>query len=176
MASWTSWFKLPWGAQAIRFPAKQVDIGFGAGSPTSNVKASPGSVYFRTDPTGPGTSRYQKLTGTGNTGWRDNTPCHEEAALSTIAGSGTLTPSEGQSAYPVVGSGGAVTGVGLAAGTQVGQTILLYGTDATNTVQFADNAGNLKLGSATRTLALNDVLVLYWNGTNWLEVSFVANG
>ena len=34
---------------------------------------------------------------------------------------------------------------------------------------------NLELGAATRTIAELDILVLYYNGQDWLEISFSDN-
>ena len=58
-------------------------------------------------------------------------------------------------------------------GSLVGQLLVLYGNDNTNTITVSDNA-NTKLGT-NRTLGLKDVLVLMWDGEDWLEFSFNDN-
>lgn len=41
----------------------------GTGTPENSVAAPVGSLFLRTDGAGSGATVYQKLTGTGNTGW-----------------------------------------------------------------------------------------------------------
>jgi parallel beta-helix repeat protein len=59
-------------------------------------------------------------------------------------------------------------------GARIWQQVILTGTDDTKTITVNDGA-NTQLGASTRVLGLNDTLTLVWNGTDWLEVSFVNN-
>ncbi|HYF45358.1 MAG TPA: hypothetical protein VD926_04045 [Acidimicrobiales bacterium] len=53
----------------ILWPAKKIGIFTGTGTPEAVVDASPGALFLRTDGDAD-TTAYQKVTGTGNTGWR----------------------------------------------------------------------------------------------------------
>lgn len=54
-----------------------------------------------------------------------------------------------------------------------GDICLITNIDGTGTdcITFPDGTTGLQLGAA-RTLCPNDILVLYYNGTDWLEVAF----
>lgn len=72
----------------------------------------------------------------------------------------------------IVGSPGAVTVTAnpqVAAGTNVGQQLVLIGTSATNTVTLADGTGLLLNGSWVGSS--NSALTLVWDGSNWKEIS-----
>lgn len=58
-------------------------------------------------------------------------------------------------------------------GTFIGQVLLLKGTSDVNTITINDNS-NTKL-VANRTLGEDDTLMLIWNGSDWIEVSFSNN-
>ena len=58
-------------------------------------------------------------------------------------------------------------------GLEIGQLLILFGNDDTNTITVKDNA-NTKLG-ADRILGLKDVLTLVWDGEDWLEISYTDN-
>ena len=72
----------------------------------------------------------------------------------------------------IAGNAGAITVTAnpqIAAATNVGQTLVLIGNHATNTVTLADGTGLLLNGSWVG--GLNSVLNLVWNGTAWVETS-----
>ena len=72
----------------------------------------------------------------------------------------------------IEGSGGAVTVTAnpqIVAGTTVGQELKLIGRNDTNTVTLANGTGLSLNGGAV--LAADNVLSLFWDGTNWLETA-----
>jgi hypothetical protein len=96
------------------------------------------------------------------------------SSTATLAAGATLAPTKGY--VRVAGSGGPVTLGATTAiddGPTTGSILILEGTSDVNTVGVPDNA-NTKL-SGTRTLGLNDTLMLIWNGTDWVELSFTNN-
>jgi hypothetical protein len=89
---------------------------------------------------------------------------------STLAAAATLTPAS--IVHRVQGSGGAVTLNGttaIANGTLTGQLLVLIGLSDTNTVTI-QHGSNVRLNGNV-VLALDDVLWLRWDGTDWLELS-----
>jgi hypothetical protein len=71
----------------------------------------------------------------------------------------------------VQGSGGAVTVTAnpqIAAGTSIGQELILIGRSSTNTVTFQTGTGLSLAGIIT--LGADDSITLLWDGTNWLEL------
>lgn len=97
------------------------------------------------------------------------------SASQTPAAGGTITPSG--TAVRVSGSGAAVTlgATAISNGDTTGQYLILIGTSDTNTVTVND-ASNTNLAAGSRTLGLNDILVLlYVPGQGWNEVSFSNN-
>lgn len=64
-----------------------------------------------------------------------------------------------------------------ATGAFSGQTLILWGTDDTNSIVFRDNQSgtNLNLKNATRTLQEDDCLILQWDAdvSLWKEMGFV---
>jgi len=97
------------------------------------------------------------------------------SASQTPAAAGTITPSG--TAVRVSGSGGAVTlgATSISNGDSTGQYLMLIGTSDVNTVTINDGT-NTNLGAASRTLGLNDILVLFYvSGQGWNEVSFSNN-
>jgi len=90
----------------------------------------------------------------------------------TIAAAGTLTQTH--HLHRLTGSGGAVTvntTTAIADGDNNGQTIILEGSDATNTVTIQDGANTDLNGDVV--LGLGSAVTLLWNSTRsvWLEVS-----
>jgi hypothetical protein len=72
----------------------------------------------------------------------------------------------------IQGSGGAVTmsaNPQIVVGTSVGQKMLLIGRSDTNTVTIANGNGVSLNGDIT--LGQDDTLYIYWDGTNWSEIS-----
>lgn len=181
----SQYLTLPQG-RGIRFNGSvKPTITAGSGAPTATVPRS--SAYLRTGGT---TDTLWSYT---NAGWKnaalENTTVgftqvtgtlnigqfvQAKDATQTLAGSASLAITSGKSFFPVAGSGGAVTGLGVASGTTDGKTITIIGTSDTNTCQFAD-AATLNLGSATRTLGLDDTLRLVWITDHWSELSFSNN-
>ena len=115
----------------------------------------------------------------------------EMSANSTLSGVNVTTTVINTAAYLVVtSSGGSVTltntptistttAAGLALAT--GKTITLRGTSDTNFVVLQDDDtlsdSQIELGASSRTLGLNDILVLFWDASTstsgrWLEVSY----
>ncbi len=89
-----------------------------------------------------------------------------------VAGTGVLAPTAPRMTYFIQGSGGAVdvsANPQIAAGTFLGQEIILIGRSDTNTVFLEDGTGlDLNgpwLGGAS------SVISLVWDGTNWVERS-----
>lgn len=92
----------------------------------------------------------------------------------TLAATATIVPNANY--IPVAGSGGAVTltsNPSINAGFR-GQRIVLKGTSDTNTLALT-NGNGMKLQAGTRTLGNNDCLELWYDGTNWIELSFANN-
>lgn len=89
-----------------------------------------------------------------------------------IAGTGISYSAANETHVYVQGSGGAVTVTAnprIAAGTIVGQKMLVIGRSATNTLTLANGNGLSLQGNIT--LTDDDNLYLYWDGTNWSEIS-----
>lgn len=88
----------------------------------------------------------------------------------TAGGGVTFSGSNYDNVAFIQGSGGAVTVTAnpqIAAGSSVGQKLLLIGRSATNTVTIADGTG-LSL-NGTAVLGLDSIIGLIWDGTNWAE-------
>lgn len=87
------------------------------------------------------------------------------------------TLAAGSSHVLVAGASGAVTLSGTTAvanGSTAGQILLLAGNSNANAVTVTDGA-NVQLGGASRTLGQDDVLMLLWSGTDWIEISYADN-
>lgn len=94
--------------------------------------------------------------------------------LAPTAGS-TITPTSGYialspSSAVTLSATTAITGTGR----NLGDILILEGRSDVNTVTVPDNA-NTKL-AASRTLGINDTLILMWNSGDWIELSFTSNG
>lgn len=91
---------------------------------------------------------------------------------SIVAGTGVaFTGNHIYNIWFIQGSGGAVTvsaNPQIAAGTTVGQQLILQGRSATNTVTLADGTGLSLNGSVV--LGLNNIIALLWDGTTWTEL------
>ena len=61
----------------------------------------------------------------------------------------------------------------VANGAVIGQVLILAGTSDTNTVTLP-NSGNLQIGSSI-ALGQNDCLMLLWNGSKWIKISYSNN-
>jgi hypothetical protein len=62
----------------------------------------------------------------------------------------------------------------IANGSTIGDVLILEGTDDTQTVTIP-NGANTSLAAASRTLGNDDTLMLLWNGSTWIEISFSNN-
>jgi len=144
-------------------------------------------------PSGLATNRYAAAFASGNVGIGTATPD------TTLDVSGTLsyTPSATQDITAATGAILANAGVvvitnttGLAvnlntgggatiANGATGQVIYIVGATGMANVTVNDQdsqaSSNLQLGAASRTISALDVLQLVFDGTDWLEVSFIAN-
>lgn len=178
------WQKLPFGA-GLEFTPSKVHDTVGTGSPSRTEVI--GSTYRKkngtTDPMWAYTSTGWKsvalnsqaaaFTSVGSTIFLGQYAQNKDATQ-TLAGSGTLALTAAKGLFPVAGSAGAVTGLGVATGVTDGTFITIIGTSDTNTCQFAD-AATLNLGAATRTLGIDDTLSLVWMTDHWVETAFVNN-
>jgi hypothetical protein len=66
----------------------------------------------------------------------------------------------------------------LSDGLQTGQIIVIESVTpgGINGIRIVDNAGTHNINSnGTRDLYTNDVIVLMWNGTDWIEISYTNN-
>lgn len=93
------------------------------------------------------------------------------ASPTSITAAGGITPGAylNQTMF-IQGSGGAIDitkNPQIAAGTTVGQKLLLIGRSDTNTVLLEDGTG-LSL-NGPHTMGADDTLYLVWDGTNWVE-------
>ena len=91
----------------------------------------------------------------------------------TPTNNATLTPVSGYVKFANSGSVTLNAITAIAAGIAPGTTLILEGNSDANSVTIP-NAANTSLGAA-RTLGLRDVLVLLWNGSSWLELSYANN-
>lgn len=94
------------------------------------------------------------------------------APTAIVAGTGVTYAAASVTHNYIEGSGGAVTVTAnpqVAAGTVVGQTLLLIGRSAANTVTLANGTGLSLNGNIT--LTDDDNLYLYWDGSAWSEIS-----
>ena len=76
----------------------------------------------------------------------------------------------------VAGSGGPIVVTNnprISAGSNVGQELILIGTNDTNYLDISDGNGVIT-GGLTIRLGLNSIATFIWNGTNWMLKS--ANG
>jgi hypothetical protein len=92
--------------------------------------------------------------------------------VTPTAGS-TITPA---SSFIVLTPASAVTlsaTTALAGGARIGDIVILQGNSDVDTVTVP-NSANTKLGAA-RVLGNNDILMLMWNGIDWLELSYSNN-
>jgi hypothetical protein len=89
-----------------------------------------------------------------------------------VAGTGiAFTGAYYKNLWFIQGSGGAVTvsaNPQIAAGTNVGQRLILIGRSDTNTLTLSDGTG-LQLNGPI-TLIAGSILELIWDGTNWVEM------
>lgn len=127
----------------------------------------------------PGTSG-NVLTSNGST-WTSSAPASVAPTITGSTGTPTAITAVGGISFSgtaysnvnfVTGSGGAVTVTAnpqIAAATNVGQQLVLYGNSDTNTVTLADGNG-LSLNGPV-TLKNHSIISLIWDGTVWAELS-----
>ena len=90
------------------------------------------------------------------------------------AASSTLTPT---SSYLLLNPAASVilnATTAIANGSTIGDVLILEGTSDSQTVTI-NNAANTSLAAASRTLGNDDTLMLLWNGSSWIEISFSDN-
>lgn len=93
-------------------------------------------------------------------------------SLITAAGGIAFAGAKYNNIWFVAGNGSAVVisaSPQVAAGTAVGQMLILIGRNDTNSITLQDGNG-LSL-NGTCILLADSVLTLMWDGTNWIEVS-----
>lgn len=151
---------------------------------TGQASLSAGNVILGNGTSGvsvvaPGTSG-NILTSNGST-WTSSAPPSTSPSVSgsqasptsiTAAGGVSFSGSNYFNIQYIQGSGGAVTVTAtpqIAAGSLVGQQLILICTSATNTVTFADGNGLSLNGSLL--CGDNSAIQLNWNGSLWTEVS-----
>jgi len=91
----------------------------------------------------------------------------------SVYSSYTITPTK---SYALLTSSSATTlntTTAIQDGSVEGQVLILMGTSDTNTITINDDANTI-LG-ANRTLGLNDTMMLIWNGSDWVEISYSNN-
>lgn len=94
---------------------------------------------------------------------------------SIVAGTGVaFSASSGYQIYIqfIQGSGGAVdvtSNPQIAAGSQVGQILILVGCHDTNTVYFEDGTG-LEMKAGGFRMKNGSIIAFIWDGTNWCEM------
>lgn len=86
---------------------------------------------------------------------------------------GTSTVTVGDNSYIRISSTGAAT-VNLSNGLATGQVLMIEGAGGTITVNDNAAVSNCNL-VANRSLGTNDVLLLIFNGTDWVETGFTNN-
>jgi hypothetical protein len=78
------------------------------------------------------------------------------------------------SSHVLLNATGAYALGGIAAGTRVGDVLILQGSSDANTVSV-NSSGTIRLTAASHVLGAYDMLMLIWNGTAWVEISFANN-
>ena len=74
----------------------------------------------------------------------------------------------------VSGNSGAVTltsVIQVSTGTYDGQLVIIRGMDDINTLTISDGNGVSLAGAVSMVLGLDDILMLMWNGSIWIELS-----
>lgn len=155
-----AWMGAPAAAQTvvadrIRLNTGPIYIYSGSNSPEGVVTASPGAIYARCDTGSPCTNPalYQKLSGTGNTGWVKIA----DPATPGVTGSGTATYLAGWTGtYTLGASGIAYSGANITAGVWQASLIgLAYGGTAKNLTAAAGGVLWTDADSAEVTAAGN---------------------
>jgi len=96
-----------------------------------------------------------------------------QAAEQIVAADGAITVSS--PFVPIKGSGGPVSAT-IAAGTTAGQTLILRGIDAVNTVRITNNPPLVVLAEGVNfTMGTNDILQVVYSGQGWVEVHRADN-
>lgn len=102
-----------------------------------------------------------------------------EGTTSTVTSNNFAYNVENRSYLQITSDGSpASRSIVLSDGLQTGQIIVIECVTAggLNGIRIVDNAGTHNINSnGTRDLYFNDVIVLMWNGTDWIEVSYTNN-
>ena len=96
------------------------------------------------------------------------------AALTPVAN--TLTVSS--TVHPVTSNNSTVANrrIHTVLGGQISDILILKGAVGSLSIPFLDNTGNLRIAGAFTISNPNDLIVLLYDGTNWIEVTRSANG
>ena len=86
----------------------------------------------------------------------------------------TLTPTSSYHTLSATAARDSNTSTAIKNGSFIGQILVLEGTSDTNTITIK-NSANTVLGSDA-VLGANDILVLVWNDTDWIEVTRSSSG
>ncbi|MDP3015141.1 MAG: right-handed parallel beta-helix repeat-containing protein [bacterium] len=100
-----------------------------------------------------------------------------QTAAAPTAGS-TLDASANPKSYVPLAPTSAVTlnaTTAIADGKSSGDMLILEGTSDTNTVTIPHNANTILSGASSKTLGLEDILKLLWNGSDWVEIAYSNN-
>jgi hypothetical protein len=139
-----------------------------AAAPASSIRlyAKSDNKVYRIDPSG-----VEKEIGGGAINVNGSRASPVNIVAGTGIDSGTLGTDQRKLLF-INGNGGAVIVTAnpqIAAGSVVGQELIVIGRSDSNTVTFADGTGLSLNGSIT--MYADSVLSLIWDGTNWVETS-----
>jgi len=152
-------------------------------SPTYNQTSTAGGydVYINRTNTAVGSGVHAHLAmatgGTLQTVFKVNGPVRNVPSSTQTLSAGTATLANAR-VLKVTGNGGAITitaAPSIADGEE-GDIIEIQGQSSTNTVAYQDQgtlaSSNLRLAATPRTLGARDSLVLRYDGSDWVEISF----
>lgn len=91
-----------------------------------------------------------------------------KVAIASLGAAFTITPTSGYHTLTASAARTSSTTQAIKDGAREGQVLILEGTSDTNTITIK-NSANTKL-NADCTLGAQDVLLLIWNGSDWVEV------
>jgi hypothetical protein len=107
------------------------------------------------------------ISGTMSADEASRLPLGTQASPTALATGATVNV-RGRSTCYIQGSGGAVTGLLLPDGAEVGERVVIEGCDDTNTAALDEEADNLRVTTGF-TLKKGSRLALIWGGTYWTE-------
>lgn len=102
-----------------------------------------------------------------------------EGTTTTVTANNFAYNVENRSYLQITSDGSPATrSIVLSDGLQTGQLIVIECATpgGLNGIRIVDNAGTHNINSSgTRDLYFNDIIVLMWNGTDWIEISYTNN-